>query len=163
MWAPRRGAPTFLVRAALGLVVALSIAMPRTAAAKRETTFSYPYDRVWNATVRLMRVDFECVITEKDKDDGYFLFEYPDRGKTFPGSAELVAIKVDDVEQVRVVIQVPAMPSYVEGMMLDRLAKKLEQEFGAPKEPKHAPDSPNDPDKPKPDPSNKPKTSPEKP
>jgi hypothetical protein len=104
------------------------------AAARREITVNYPYARVWTAAVRLMRVDLECNITEKDKDDGYLLFEYPDRGKTYPGSLELIASKRDDVEGVIVVLKVPAMPTYVEGMILERLTRKLEQEFGPPKE-----------------------------
>jgi hypothetical protein len=133
----------------LALLVALALvtATPRLAQARREVTFNYPYSRVWTSAVRLMRVDFACSITEKDKEDGYFLFEYPDHGKTFPGSVEFVAGKDEDVDTVRVVIQVAAMPSYVEGMMMDRLARKLEQEFGPPKEPKR-PTGKEDPDHP---------------
>ena len=139
-------------------VFALSpLAAPPQVLARREVVFNYPYSRVWTTAVRLMRVDFECTITEKDKDDGYFLFEYPDHGKQFPGSVELVAVKdANDNESVRVVLQVPAMPSYVEGMMMERLGRKLEQEFGPAKEPKRPagkvdPDQPGDADKPKPD------------
>ena len=134
---------------------------PTRVEARREATFNYPYSRVWTAAVRLMRVDFECAITEKDKDDGYFLFEYPDHGKQFPGSVELVATTQDDIESVRVVIQIPAMPSYVEGMMMERLGRKLEQEFGAPKQPKRAApkkdeaEDGSEPDKPKGGPAGK--------
>jgi hypothetical protein len=144
---------------AVGAVLLVGGLSSQAVQARREVTFFYPYSRVWTSAVRLMRVDFGCTITEKDKDDGYFLFEYPDHGKTFPGSVELVAGKEEDVDTVRVVIQIPAMPSYVEGMMMDRLARKLEQEFGAPKEPKRPvakekdddPDHPGDGDKPKPE------------
>jgi hypothetical protein len=92
-----------------------------------------------------MRVDFEASITEKDKDDGYFLFEYPDRGKSVPGSMELIASKQGDVETVRVVLQIASLPTYVENMILERLGKKLEQEFGAPKEARK-PEPPKDKD-----------------
>ncbi|HEX7476457.1 MAG TPA: hypothetical protein VF331_01495 [Polyangiales bacterium] len=115
------------------LVIALALSVPAVAHARREVTFSYPFSRVWPSVVRLMRVDFECQITEKDKEDGYFFFDYPDHGKTFPGSVELVTSKSDGVETVRVVIQVPAMPSYVEALMLDKLGRKLLEEFGPPK------------------------------
>jgi hypothetical protein len=81
-----------------------------------------------------MRVDFESQITEKDKDDGYFLFEFPDRGKNYAGSMELIVSRKDDVESVRVVLTIQALPSYVESMLMDRLARKLVQEFGAPPE-----------------------------
>lgn len=113
--------------------------------ARREQTFGYPYSRVWTSAVRLMRVDFEANITEKDKEDGYFLFEYPDRGKVYSGSCELVSVKQDDVEAVRVVLTIQALPSYVENMIMDRLGRKLEQEFGAPHEAK--PKKPADPSK----------------
>jgi hypothetical protein len=82
----------------------------------------------------LLRVDFESQITEKDKDDGYFLFEFPDRGKSYAGSVELIASRKDDVESVRVVLTIQALPTYVESMLMDRLARKLVQEFGPPAE-----------------------------
>lgn len=102
--------------------------------ARREATFNYPYSRVWTTAVRLLRVDFESQITEKDKDDGYFLFEFPDRGKSYAGSVELIASRKDDVESVRVVLTIQALPTYVESMLMDRLARKLVQEFGPPAE-----------------------------
>ena len=122
------------------LALATLSALAGPAYAKREVTFNYPYSRVWTAAVRLMRVDFEANITEKDRDDGYFLFDYPERGKTVSGSMELVAVKQGETEAVRVVLQIPALPTYVETMIMERLGKKLEQEFGAPKEAKR-PDS----------------------
>lgn len=113
------------------LAVCLSVS---TAHARREATFNYPYSRVWTTAVRLMRVDYESQITEKDKDDGYFLFEFPDRGKSYAGSMELIVSRKDDVESVRVVLTIQALPSYVESMLMDRLARKLVQEFGPPPE-----------------------------
>ena len=83
--------------------------------------------------MRLVRVDLDCPINEKDRDDGYFFFEYSDRGKQHPGSIELVGLSDNGVDQVRVIVQVPAMPAYVEAMILEKLGRKLEQEFGAPK------------------------------
>jgi hypothetical protein len=109
------------------------VSAPPPAAARREVTFAYPISRVWTAAVRLIRVDLECPINEKDRDDGYFFFEYSDRGKSYPGSVELVSLKEDGAEHVRVIVQVPAMPAYVEAMILDRLGRKLELEFGPPK------------------------------
>jgi hypothetical protein len=127
------------------LVVGMTLLAAPVAHARREQTFGYPYSRVWTTAVRLLRVDFEAHITEKDKDDGYFLFEYPDRGKVYSGSCELVAVKQDDAEAVRVVITIQALPSYVENMIMDRLGRKLEQEFGAPHEAK--PKKPSEPGK----------------
>jgi hypothetical protein len=44
-----------------------------------------------------------------------------------------------------VVLQIASLPTYVENMILERLGKKLEQEFGAPKEAKK-PEPPKDKD-----------------
>ncbi|MFI5306795.1 MAG: hypothetical protein ACHQ53_05560 [Polyangiales bacterium] len=108
------------------------------AQARREQAFAYPFSRVWTAAVRMLRVDYESPITEKDKDSGYFLFDYPESGKKHPGSVEVVRVQNGDLESVRVVIQLPAMPSYVEQMMLDRLSRKLGQDYG---QPAHKPES----------------------
>jgi hypothetical protein len=113
---------TFL---AMALWLGGAALVPATAAARREVVFSYPFVRVWSTAVRLLRVDLECPITEKDREEGYFFFQYSDHGKTFPGSVEFVTSKENGGETVRVVIQVPAMPSYVEAMMLDRLPKEV--------------------------------------
>jgi hypothetical protein len=135
------------------VVLAVCLSAP-TAHARREATFNYPYSRVWTTAVRLLRVDFESHITEKDKDDGYFLFEFPDRGKSYAGSMELIASRKDDAESVRVVLTIQALPTYVESMLMDRLARKLVQEFGPPAErkleKKPAPDekAPEDGDQP---------------
>jgi hypothetical protein len=50
----------------------------------------------------------------------------------YPGSVELVCIADQGGGQIRVVIQIPAMPSYIERMLLDKLEKKLVDEFGQP-------------------------------
>jgi hypothetical protein len=122
------------------------VSAPPSASARREATFAYPISRVWTAAVRLVRVDLDCAVTEKDKEDGYFFFEYTDHGKKFPGSVELVTTQDSGGDQVRVIVQVPAMPAYVEGMILDRLTRKLEQEFGAPKTPAGKPPAKSDDD-----------------
>lgn len=116
--------------AALFLLVAVD-----SAQARREQTFRYPFSRVWGSALRMMRVDYESPITEKDIESGYFLFTYPHEGKEIQGSAELVRTMEGGVESVRVVLQLPALPSYVEQMMLDRLTRKLGEEHGDPTAP----------------------------
>lgn len=82
----------------------------------------------------MLRVDFESPITEKDKDSGYFLFTYADAGKQLPGSVEVIKVMENGNETVRVVVQLPALPTYVEQMMLDRLGRKLGLEYGQPQQ-----------------------------
>jgi hypothetical protein len=123
----------------LGLALAVTLLWAGGAQARREQTYSYPFSRVWTAAVRMLRVDFESAITEKDKDSGYFLFNFADAGKIHPGSIEVVRIQNGNLESVRVVVQVPALPTYFEQMMLDRLARKLGQDYGQPPTPKTPP------------------------
>jgi hypothetical protein len=133
----------------LGLALAVLLLWVGGAQAKREQAYAYPFSRVWTAAVRMLRVDFESPITEKDKDSGYFLFDYPDSGKNLPGSVEVVRVVQNGVESVRVVITVSAMPTYVEQMMLDRLARKLGEDFGDPETAKEAkPGTPPQPNAP---------------
>lgn len=116
----------------LGLALAVAFLFTGHAEARREQTYPYPFSRVWTAAIRLLRVDFESPITEKDKDSGYFLFTYSDAGKQLPGSVEVIKVMDNGTETVRVVVQLPALPTYVEQMMLDRLGRKLGQEYGQP-------------------------------
>jgi hypothetical protein len=74
-----------------------------------------------------------------------------DHGRRFAGSIELVKRERDEMPVITAIIQVQGMPSYVEQMMLDKLARKLKDEVGDPLEPKKpAPEKPKDPAK-KPD------------
>ena len=138
------------MRTQLALALGLLLASAGSAHAKREQVFRYQYTRVWSAALRMMRVDYESPITEKDADSGYFLFTYPQDGKDHPGSIEMMRVTDAGVESVRVVLQVPAMPSYIEQMLLDHLTRKLSEEFGEPtapatKKPKADGDQPEPP------------------
>jgi hypothetical protein len=146
------------MRTQLGLALALLLASTGSAHARREQVFRYQYARVWSAALRMMRVDYESAITEKDADSGYFLFTFPQDGKQNPGSAELVRVNEGGVDSVRVVLQVPALPSYVEQMLLDRLKRKLTEEFGDPIVPVKKPKA--DDDQPEPPPDGKPQEPP---
>jgi hypothetical protein len=107
--------------------------LPAGARARTDDQFAYPFSRVWTAAVRLLRIDMECPITEKDKDEGYFFFDYPsETGEKYPGSIELVQTQVDGVKGVKVIVQVPAMPTYFERLVLDKLGRKLKADFGPP-------------------------------
>jgi hypothetical protein len=134
------------MRAALFVSLVLSLlGLSDTAFAKRESTLQYPYSLVWTTAVRMIRVDYESPITEKDKDEGYFLFSFVHEGKEHPGSFEVIA---DADNGARVVVQIPAMPSYVEQMLIDKLVRKLSQDHGSPRENKKPAPEPKKPAKP---------------
>ena len=158
-------------------VVALTLVLaPATALARTSQDYPYPVDQAWNASLRLVRVDLRCPVTDRDQDSGYLLFDYVDGSHTYPGSVELVHTRVEGRDGARVVVQIPAMPSYVERMILDRLARKLVEDFGepapAPRPPPAAPpDAPtrdrpgqqSPADRPRPAPGRSPSPAPQRP
>lgn len=132
----------------LALSSALALTFASTALAKRQQEFAYPYERVWNVALRLLRVDMRLEIKDRDQEAGYLLFDYVDHGKTYPGSLELIKGERDQRPYVSAVVQVTGMPSYVEQLVLDKLDRKLKAELGAPLEPKKPePEKPKQPEK----------------
>jgi hypothetical protein len=127
------------------VLIAGALLWPMTSQAKKSEDFRHSYDQVWGAAIRLIRVDQGFPIKDRDEGVGYFLFDYRDDGRTYPGSVELLRIRDEGAGSVRVVIQIPAMPSYIERMLLDKLERKLIEEYGepapAPREPAEDPPS----------------------
>ena len=123
----------------------VALLSPATSQAKKTADFRHTYEQVWGAAVRMIRVDQGYAIKDRDEAVGYFLFDYRDDGRKYPGSVELVRIEDQGGGPIRAVIQIPAMPSYIERMLLDKLRKKLINEFGEPapppKKPADAPSS----------------------
>lgn len=119
-------------------VCQLALLAPGLAAARKQTDLRYPFDQVWNAALRMVRVDLRLAVTDRDPEAGYFLFDYVDNGKSYAGSLELVRAERDARPLTKTVVQVQGMPSYVEQMLLDKLQRKLRDEFGEPLEPPKA-------------------------
>ena len=117
---------------ALVLLAAL-LAAPASASARATGDYTYTYDQLWRAAVRLVAVDFRFPIHDRDPEIGYLLFSYRDAGREHQGSLELVRTTGPaGAPSVRVTIQVPSMPTYVERMMIDRLGRKLIEDYGQP-------------------------------
>ena len=106
------------------ILMTFALLSPATSQAKKTADFRHTYDEVWGAAIRLIRVDQGYPIKDRDQTVGYFLFDYRDDGRTYPGSVELVRIEDQGGGPIRAVIQIPAMPSYIERMLLDKLRKK---------------------------------------
>jgi len=127
------------------IVMTVALLSPATSQAKKTADFRHTYEQVWGAAVRMIRVDQGYAIKDRDEAVGYFLFDYRDDGRKYPGSVELVRIEDQGGGPIRAVIKIPAMPSYIERMLLDKLRKKLINEFGEPapppKKPTDAPSS----------------------
>lgn len=120
-----------LVGALLG--GAVPFCWPGAAEASQNADYRHRYPQVWSASVRLLRVDYGLELREQDSDIGYLLFDWRDsNGRAHPGSMELVQAERHEQSVVRVVVRISAMPSYIEQMILDRLQRKLVDEFGQP-------------------------------
>lgn len=131
-----------------GIAVLLLLLRAAPASARSSEEYAYGYDQLWRAAVRLVAVDFRFPIVERDPEIGYLLFTYRDQGRTCDGSLELVRTRDrDGAERVRVVVQVAAMPTYVERHLLERLRRKLMEEHGPPRAPRPAPAPPAEGDR----------------
>jgi len=124
------------------ILMTFALLSPATSQAKKTADFRHSYEQVWGAAIRLIRVDQGYPIKDRDQTVGYFLFDYRDDGRLYPGSVELVRIEDQGGGPIRAVIQIPAMPSYIERMLLDKLRKKLVDEYGEPAPPPKKPAEP---------------------
>lgn len=129
------------------LLTLCAVLAPAASASARQTEeYTYTYDQLWRAAVRLIAVDFRFPITDRDPEIGYLLFSYRDAGRDHHGSLELVRTSgPHGTPQVRVSVQVPSMPSYVERMLVDRLTRKLMEDYGQPPPSRRAPEPPPPP------------------
>jgi hypothetical protein len=113
--------------------------IPVDAQARKQTELRYGFEQVWNAALRMVRVDLRLPVTDRDQEAGYLLFDYVDHGKRFAGSIELVRGEQDRRPATKAVVQVQGMPAYVEQMLIERLGRKLRDEYGEPLEPTKPP------------------------
>ena len=109
------------------------------AAARVEARTDYTKVQTYSAALRYLRVDLGYEIVERDADAAYLIFKYspPGRHSTTNGSIEIV----ESSDHVRVLVQLPQMPSYHETVLRDGLLDKLRREYGAPPHPKRKPDA----------------------
>lgn len=116
--------------AVASLALVLAVLAPRGAGAVVRAQSEYPFDQVWNAAVRLVRVDLGFEVMERDAEGGFVLFKYRGDSGTFNASLEIV--RAAPGTKVGIVIQIPEMPRYSELWLLDRLNRKMRDEYGAP-------------------------------
>lgn len=142
----RRRVRSWLVGLVLGVscVAGPVLVVEHSQEAFASTSYESPYtfDQTWGTAVRLIRVDMGLEITEKDQAHGYLLFKYTTTGagqKVHTGSMEMVK---SPRETVRVTVQLNSLPSYHEQLIIDKLARKLLNEYG---EPPKKPDPPANP------------------
>ena len=149
---PARPRPRAATRGLAAATVVLILALfSGRAEAKAERVTYHPFDRVWPTAIRFLRVDRGFTILEKDAEAGYVLFAVKEENKEFRGALELVRIKDDSGRPaLRLLLRIEDRPTYVEIAVLDKLERKLRDEYGEPPPyvPKPAKPAPSgDPDK----------------
>jgi hypothetical protein len=115
---------------AVGLALALT-GLCRPAAAKTTHASPYTYEQTYGSALRLVKVDLGLTVVDQDAQWGYFMFEYtsPESGnRKTRGSFEFVRVR----DGVQIALQLPALPSYHERVIIDKLTRKLSEEHGAP-------------------------------
>src|SRR5215470_895274 len=111
--------------------IACALAPVGTAVAKANFESPYTLAQTYNAALRLVRVDLDLTVTEKNPTVAYVLFDYKSTEsgtRIVPGSIQML----DTGKTVKVVVQLGQMPRYHEQVVVDALAKKLREEYGEP-------------------------------
>lgn len=117
----------------------------RLAHAKAASVTAYTYEQIWPTAVRYLRVDAGFDILDKDMEAGYVLFRLTERGKTYRGALEL--IRITDYrgrKRVRIVVKIDERPSYVAKGIVDRIERKLREDYGPPPKDPPPPEPPAD-------------------
>lgn len=110
---------------------ALLLVAPGAALARTEAEVGYTREQAFSAALRYLRVDLAYEVTEKDADAAYLLFNFaaPElQRKTAHGSIEVVQRQ----RTVRVLVNLPDLPSYCEEVLKRGLLDKLRVEYGEP-------------------------------
>lgn len=117
-----------------GCALAYGAVAPSVAHARAQRDFDYRFDQVWNAVVRMLRVDYRFPIEERDDTHGFVLFTYREYGRTHAASLEAIRVPTEATgdERVRMVVHIEGMPTHAEAAVLDHLEQKLRAEYGSP-------------------------------
>ncbi len=119
-------------RTLLAAALALASLRPSPASARAHRDVDYRYEQVWNAAIRMLRVDHRFPIEERDDAHGFVLFTFREYGRDHAASLEVVRTSVDGVERVRLVLQLEGMPTHAETALLEELERKLRSDYGMP-------------------------------
>jgi hypothetical protein len=106
----------------------------KPARARSEADVAYTREQTFSAALRYLRVDLAYEVTEKDSDAAYLLFTFSDpelQKKAAHGSIEVVQRE----RSVRLVVNLPELPSYREEVLKRGLLQKLHTEYGEPPPP----------------------------
>ena len=129
------------------LVLLLALLLPRHAGAKASTELGYHLDEVFSTSLRYLRVNRGCKITDKDPDAAFVIFECKaDGDHVSRGSLEIFHAKREGHDTVRVEVTLPDEGHGPEIRLLELLERKLREERGSPPPPAKPAPPPMPPD-----------------
>jgi hypothetical protein len=122
-----------VMRVAVSIVALALVQLELAGAAwaRSEVEVGYTREQAFSAALRYLRVDLGYEVIEKDPDAAYLLFSFADpelARKTGRGSIEVVQRE----RSVRVLVNLPDLPSYREEVLKRGLLDKLRTEYGEP-------------------------------
>ena len=132
---PRRICTVLLLTFAISLLAG-------SAAARSERKLPYDREEVFRCFIRLLRVDLDLKVHEKDLDGGFVLFEYrePIYKRLSPASLEIIEISPGDKApekdkaafemKVKLFMEIKRAGASDEISLLDKLQTKLRQDYG---------------------------------
>jgi len=126
------------------LAAVLLVIAAAPAAAKTERKVRYSRGEVFRCFIRLLRVDLELKILEKDLDGGFVLFEYqePIYKRSSPASLEIIELLNEpagkdkekpvapDGPRSKLRMEIKRAGASDEIGLLDKLEAKLREDFG---------------------------------
>lgn len=138
----RRTGGSVLVFCLAAATLAALLAAP--AAAKSERKVRYSREEVFRCFIRMLRVDLEQKILEKDLDGGFILFEYqePIYKRLSPASLEIIEVSAEEREKdkdkavaeagakVKLRLEIKRAGASDEIGLLDKLETKLREDYG---------------------------------
>ena len=123
----------------------LLLLVPTRASAKASKELTYRLDETYSTSVRFVRVDRGCKVTDRDADAAYVMFECPvDDKKVSRGSVEIFRAE-GAREGVRLQVVLTDESHGAELRMLELLERKLREERGIPRDPVRPPAPPAPP------------------
>lgn len=120
------------------------IAAPALVHARASSDLPWAPKDVFNVSLRFIRVDRNCRITDKDPDAAYVLFECEGDNKAWKrGALELIPMEVQGRGGVRAQVTLTDEPRYMELRFLELLERKLKDERGPAPPPPRSPPPPS--------------------
>lgn len=104
---------------------------PSFASAKAQLELGYSVEEIFSTSVRYVRVDRGCKVTDKDADAAFVMFECkPDETHTSRGSIEILRSQLHGKESVRLQATLPDEGHGAELRLVELIERKLREERG---------------------------------